>query len=96
MVEPPEMEISEMEVPKASTLFSPQFLPIEFEPPVQYLENSADTVVDKGLQIFENYGMVGFFGGLDLSYFDHLGDAPVSMGMPEENDEFAQWCLNPC
>ena len=86
---------SEIEVPEVSPLFSPQFPPIKFEPPVEYLERSMDTVVDKGLQIFEHYGMVGFFDGLDFSYFDHLGDAPASMGTPEENDEFARWCLNP-
>lgn len=96
MVEPPKIEAAELEVPDVSELFSPQFPPTGFEPPVQYFEKTADTVVDRGLQIFENYGIVGFFEGLDLSIFDHLGDASASMGMPEENDEFARWCLNPC
>jgi hypothetical protein len=96
MAEPLKMETPEIEFPEVSTLFSPQFLPIEFEPPVQYLERATDTVVDKGLQFFESYGMVGFFEGLDMSIFDDLGDASASMGMPEEDDEFARWCLNPC
>lgn len=90
------MEATDLYIPEASTLFSPQFSPVNFEPPVQYLETAGDTVVDEGLRFFENYGMVGFFEGFDLSIFDHLGDASASMGIPEENDEFTRWCLNPC
>lgn len=91
------MEASEPEVPEVSTLFPSHCFPFGFEPPVQYLETSTDTVVDKGLEFCENYGMVGFFEGLDLNIFENLGDASATMGIPEENDEFASWwCSNPC
>lgn len=90
-----EVETAEPVVPEAPTL-SPQLSSGDFQPPVQYLEKVTDSVVDQGLRFFEDYGIAGFFEGFDLSIFENLGDAPASMGIPEENDEFAQWCLNPC
>jgi len=89
------MESPELEVPGLPASISPTFTPeLGEEFSVQWFPQSADAVVDKGLQFFEAYGLSGPTEGLDFSIFDNLGDASIT-GFTNEDDEFAQWLSIP-
>ena len=94
MVGPSKGKVSELEALEAPAMMSPQFSPVAYEPPVQYLPEVAETVVDKGLHFFMEYGMARLMEGIDYSSFYSLGDASASAGTFEGDDEFAQWCSN--
>ena len=94
---PPKTESPEPEVPKLPASVSPQFPSFGYDFPVQWLPLSADAVVDRGLQISEDYGLSGPTEGLDFSAFGYFGDTST-MGLANEDnefDEFAQWYRNP-
>ena len=91
----PKMESPELEVPKLPASVSPQFPSFGYEFPVQWYPLSADTVVDRGLQISEDYGLSGPTEGLDFSAFGYSDDTSVMPGLVNEDDEFAEWCRIP-
>lgn len=80
MAEPLKEEYPEFEVPEMPAVVSPQFPSSNCEPPLQYEPQSTDTVVDRGLQFSQEYGLSGPTEGLDLTFFDYLGDS-FAMGL---------------
>jgi len=61
---------------------------------VQWYPLSADTVVDRGLKISEDYGLSGPTEGLDFSAFGYSDDTSAMPGLTnggDEFDEFAEW-----
>jgi len=87
------VESSEFEVPELPASVSPRFPHFDYESPVEY--QPAGTVVDKGLQISEHYGLSGPTEGLDFSAFNHLGDASAVGSLDEQFGEVAQWLRDP-